>query len=143
MNHRGGTSLRAVHYRGARDCMAELLRIPMGDDEEGALIVEVSPDPRDIRQVSRTGDRVIRATQTLEESLQPVVRAAARALQALRTAGPTAVQVEFGVRIHAKAGAVLTEAGTEGHLKVTMSWDRATAEPRTPRSPAGAGEPDE
>ncbi|RVU29000.1 hypothetical protein EOT10_03945 [Streptomyces antnestii] len=107
--------------------MTELLRIPIGDDEAGALVVEVRPNSRDIQQVSRTGDRVIEATQTLQESLQPITQAAAMALRTLQSVNPTAVEVEFGVRIHAKTGAVLTEAGAEGHLKVTITWDRTAA----------------
>jgi hypothetical protein len=120
--------------------MTELLRMPIGEDEQdGVLVVEVRPDPRDVQQVSRTRDRVIQATQTLEEALQPITRAAAMALRALRESQPTAVEVEFGVRIHARTGAVLTEAGAEGHLKVTITWDRTSAELGTSRSSAGTG----
>ncbi|WP_052847328.1 CU044_2847 family protein [Streptomyces avicenniae] len=120
--------------------MTELLRVPIGDDDEGSLVVETTPDPRDVQQVSRVGDRVIQATQSLEEALQPISRAASKALQALRATDSTSVQVEFGVRIHAKTGVVLTEAGAEGHLKVTITWDRASAEPMSHGSRSGNAE---
>jgi hypothetical protein len=128
--------------------MTELLRMAIGDDdEEGQLVVEVMPDPSDIQQVSRTGDRIIQATQTLEGALQPITRAAATALRSLQSIDPTTVQVEFGVRIHAKTGAVLTEAGAEGHLKVTVTWDRTVSQPVAPElsaePSAGAVAPDE
>ncbi|WP_405476550.1 CU044_2847 family protein [Streptomyces sp. NBC_00009] len=117
--------------------MTELLRIPIGDDEEGTLVVELRSNPRDIQQVSRAGDRVTQATQTLQESLKPITQAAAMALRTLQTVNPTAVEVEFGVRIHAKTGAVITEAGAEGHLKVTITWDRTAAELQTPQLSSG------
>lgn len=116
--------------------MAELLRMSIGEDEQdGVLVVEVNPEPRDLQQVSRARDRVLQATQTLEEALQPITRAAATAMRALKESQPTAVEVDFGVRIHAKTGAVLTEAGAEGHLKVTIRWDR-TSEPGSSRPSA-------
>jgi hypothetical protein len=122
--------------------------MPIGDDEEeGQLVVEVMPDPRDIQHVSRTGDRIVQATQTLERALQPITRAAAMTLRSLRAIDPTAVQVEFGVRIHAKTGAVITEAGAEGHLKVTVTWDRTVSRSVTPELSAepsvGEAVPDE
>ncbi|MFI7006837.1 CU044_2847 family protein [Streptomyces sp. NPDC050145] len=107
--------------------MTELLRMPIGDGEEGSFVVELSRDANGVQQVSNVGDRVVEAARTLRESLQPITRAAATTLRTLQAVNPSAVEVEFGVRIHAKTGAVVTEAGAEGHLKVKMTWDRAAA----------------
>lgn len=125
------------------DCMTELLRVPIGDEAEGSLVAEIRPDPRDLQQVSRAGERIVQATQTLQDALQPITRAAEQAVRALRETELTTVQLEFGLRLHAKSGVVLTEAGAEGHVRVTVTWERAAAGADRPRPPADTDTPDE
>ncbi|WP_271254643.1 CU044_2847 family protein [Pseudanabaena sp. Chao 1811] len=37
---------------------------------------------------------------------------------------PSQVEVEFGIKLDAKAGALLASAGAEGSLKVKLVWNR-------------------
>lgn len=37
---------------------------------------------------------------------------------------PDEVQVEFGVKLSAQAGAVIAKTGVEGHLKIKLTWTR-------------------
>jgi hypothetical protein len=37
---------------------------------------------------------------------------------------PSQVEVEFAIKLDAKAGAFLASAGTEGSIKVKLVWDR-------------------
>lgn len=105
--------------------MAELLRIPVGSETgTGHLFVEIRDDEPGMEQVSRTRDRIYEAAHSLEEALEPILHAVRHTLDAFRATDPSSVEVEFGVRLHAKTGAVLAEAGAEGHLRVTLAWQR-------------------
>jgi hypothetical protein len=35
---------------------------------------------------------------------------------------PEAVEVQFGLRLNAEAGAVIARTQAEGHLQITLSW---------------------
>ncbi|MGW1358452.1 CU044_2847 family protein [Streptomyces chartreusis] len=103
--------------------MAELLRIAMDDDEgEGQLVVEVEDDEPGMVRASRIGNRMHEATVSLEEALAPIRRAAETTLRTFQAARPSTVELEFGVKLNASAGAVLTKAGVEGHIVVKLGW---------------------
>ncbi|WP_381795146.1 CU044_2847 family protein [Streptomyces niveus] len=105
--------------------MTELLRIPVGTETgAGYLFVEITDDEPGMEQVSRTRDRVYEAAQSLRQALEPIRLAASEALSVFQAIEPSTVEVEFGVKLHAKTGAILTEAGAEGHLKVTLTWQK-------------------
>ena len=102
--------------------MAELLRIPVGEDSKGQLVVEVPDDDPGIERASRARDSIRQAATSLQDALEPIREAAETALETFRAAGPHTVEIEFGVKLNASAGAVLTSVGAEGHLVVTLSW---------------------
>jgi hypothetical protein len=110
--------------------MAELLRIAMGDEDgadgEGHLVVEVDDDEPGMVRASRVGDRMREASMSLEEALAPVRQAAETTLRTFQAARPDTVELEFGVKLNASAGAVLTKAGVEGHIVVRLGWKRKT-----------------
>ncbi|MFG3316984.1 CU044_2847 family protein [Streptomyces sp. NPDC048171] len=98
------------------------------------VVVEGVEDEDGARLVSR-GDGPARAARTFEESLEGVRAAAASALRVFRdgTLRPDAVELEFGVKLSAEAGAVIAKGTAEGHLVVKLSW---TPEPG-PARPEG------
>ncbi|WP_159042707.1 MULTISPECIES: CU044_2847 family protein [Streptomyces] len=105
--------------------MAELLRISMGEEDgEGQLVVEVEDDEPGMVRASRVGDRMREASVSLEEALAPIRRAAETTLRTFQAAQPTTVELEFGVKLNASAGAVLTKAGVEGHIVVKLGWQK-------------------
>ncbi|MCU8591924.1 CU044_2847 family protein [Streptomyces sp. A13(2022)] len=122
------------------------------------VVVEGVEDEDGARLVSR-GDGPARAARTFEDSLDGVRAAAASALRVFRDGSlrPDAVELEFGVKLSAEAGAVIAKGSAEGHLVVKLSWSpepaptpapvtapaTATAPPAPP-SPAvaPAGDPD-
>ncbi|MFD4259909.1 CU044_2847 family protein [Streptomyces sp. NPDC058534] len=87
------------------------------------VVVEGVEDEDGARLVSR-GDGPARAARTFEESLEGVRAAAASALRVFRdgTLRPDAVELEFGVKLSAEAGAVIAKGTAEGHLVVKLSW---------------------
>ena len=105
--------------------MAELLRIAMDDEDgTGRLVVEVDDDEPGMVRASRVGDRMREASVSLEEALAPIRQAAEATLRTFQAAKPNTVELEFGVKLNASAGAVLTKAGVEGHIVVKLGWER-------------------
>ncbi|MEV3859097.1 CU044_2847 family protein [Streptomyces sp. NPDC050095] len=81
------------------------------------------------RLVSRENGAV-RASSTFEQSLGAVRSAAESALRVLRDGAlrPDGVEIEFGVKMSAEVGAVITKGTAEGHLVVKLSWSSASAD---------------
>ncbi|KMS67134.1 hypothetical protein ACM01_43815 [Streptomyces viridochromogenes] len=87
------------------------------------VVVEGVDDESGARLVSR-GDGPDRATRTFENALDGVRAAADSALRVFRDGSlkPDTVELEFGVKLTAEAGAVIAKGSTEGHLVVKLSW---------------------
>ncbi|MFI1416575.1 CU044_2847 family protein [Streptomyces sp. NPDC020731] len=92
--------------------------------ESGAMVVvEGVEDESGARLVSR-GNGPAQAARTFEGSLEGVRAAAESALRVFRDGSlkPDAVELEFGVKLTAEAGAVIAKGSAEGHLVVKLSW---------------------
>ncbi|MGV9389287.1 CU044_2847 family protein [Streptomyces olivaceus] len=103
------------------------------------VVVEGVEDEEGARLVSR-GDGPARAARTFEDSLDGVRAAAASALRVFRDGSlrPDAVELEFGVKLSAEAGAVIAKGSAEGHLVVKLSW---SPEPAPAPAPAPLAAP--
>lgn len=109
--------------------------------EDGALVaVEGVADVAGARLVSR-GDGPAQAARTFEGALDGVRAAAQSALRVFRdgTLRPDAVELEFGVKLSAEAGAVIAKGAAEAHLVVKLSWSPRQQDPVVP---AAAGQQD-
>ncbi|MFC6084830.1 CU044_2847 family protein [Sphaerisporangium aureirubrum] len=100
--------------------MSELMSIALSGG--GEVLVEVSPNDPGIRRAGRAGDVIEASTESLQAALQPIRAAAEAALDAFRKSAPNEVEIEFGVRLTAEAGAVIAKSGVEGHLTVKLTW---------------------
>ncbi|MGV9900237.1 CU044_2847 family protein [Streptomyces tendae] len=127
--------------RGASGVMDELVEF---ETEDGVrVVVEGVEDEDGARLVSR-GDGPARAARTFEDSLDGVRAAAASALRVFRDGSlrPDAVELEFGVKLSAEAGAVIAKGSAEGHLVVRLSWSpEPSPTPAEPRPSATRPEP--
>ncbi|MEU0048361.1 CU044_2847 family protein [Streptomyces sp. NPDC006309] len=114
--------------------------------EDGArVMVEDVVTRSGARLVSR-GDGPAQAARTFEGALEGVRAAASAALRVFRDGSlrPDAVEIEFGVRLSAEAGAVIAKGTTEGHLVVKLSWSPGQQPERTaPEERARPAEPAE
>jgi hypothetical protein len=99
------------------------------------VVVETAEDESGSRLVARA-DGTVQAARTFEGSLEGVRAAAASALRVFRdvTLNPDTVEIEFGVKLTAEAGALIAKSAVEGHLVVKLSW--------SPERPGPTGEPD-
>jgi hypothetical protein len=96
--------------------------------DDGAVIaVEAADDVAGSRLVSRDG--TVQAARTFEGALDGVRSAAEAALRVFRdgTLQPDAVEIEFGVKLSAEAGAIIAKGTAEGHLVVKLTWTPATS----------------
>lgn len=69
------------------------------------------------------------SSQALDSAMETITQMAQRA-RALRDKIPdefTQVEVEFGIKLDAEAGAFLAKAGGEAALSVTLTWERPKA----------------
>ncbi|MBY8844813.1 CU044_2847 family protein [Streptomyces sp. SP2-10] len=113
--------------------------------EDGALVVVEGVGTRSGARLVSRGDGPAQAARTFEGALDGVRAAAAAALRVFRDGSlrPDTVEIEFGVRLSAEAGAVIAKGSAEGHLVVKLSWapgqtpgqaapESAVAEPTAP-----------
>jgi hypothetical protein len=112
--------------------------------EDGALVVVEGVDIRSgARNVSRGGGPA-QAARTFEAALDGVRAAAESALRVFRDGAlrPDSVELEFGVKLSAEAGAVITKGAAEGHLVVKLSWSPGPAPAAQAEAPQATSEPE-
>jgi hypothetical protein len=100
--------------------------------EDGAsVLVEVGEDEPGIVRASRTRDAIEAAATSFGAALTGVRNAAGEALRTFRDTDfrPDEIQLEFGVRLNAQAGAVIAKTGVDGHLKVKLTWRNPEPQP--------------
>lgn len=109
--------------------MDRLVEFPTTD---GHSILVEAPDGigGPLTRGGQHGSLVAQAQQTFEEAvghIQPAVQALIDQLVTL-SHRPSEVSVEFGVNLHADAGAFIAKAGGAANFTVTLTWD--DTEPR-------------
>jgi hypothetical protein len=106
--------------------MEQLLQFESGG---GPVLVEVADDEPGIERAARIDDVVIKARVGLESAMDQVRAVANATLGKLQDLAqqPEQVEVEFGIRLNAEAGAVIARTQAEGHLQVKLAWTRPGA----------------
>ncbi|GGM94842.1 hypothetical protein GCM10011578_014000 [Streptomyces fuscichromogenes] len=108
--------------------------------EDGAVVVvETADGTPGSRPVSREGGAgpAAQAARSFEGALAGVRAAARSALRVFRdgTLQPDSVELEFGVKLTAEAGAVIARGAAEGQLVVRLSWTSGQGAPRPEPAP--------
>ncbi|HSV66959.1 MAG TPA: CU044_2847 family protein [Mycobacteriales bacterium] len=119
--------------------MAELTRFEL--EGGGSVVVEIADEPG-VTRASRQGRIVKDARASFEKALGEVRDAASAALGQFRSMArqPDEVEITFGVKLDAEAGAVIAKTGVEGHFAVTLSWRREPS--GSTAAPASTGSDD-
>ena len=83
------------------------------------------PEGGGFERASRSGD-IIKATKTFDDALEQIKPAAQKIIVKLRslTDPPDEISVEFGIKLGAKAGAIIPSADAEANYNVTLTWKR-------------------
>ncbi|MEU5291034.1 CU044_2847 family protein [Streptomyces umbrinus] len=117
-------------------------------DDGAVIVVEGVEDESGSRLVARA-DGTVQAARTFEGSLEGVRAAAESALRVFRDGSlkPDTVEIEFGVKLTAEAGALIAKSAVEGHLVVKLSWSPGGSGPSggsdgSPEPAAAPGSPE-
>ncbi|MFG1961495.1 CU044_2847 family protein [Nonomuraea sp. NPDC049028] len=104
--------------------MSELVRWEM--DEESVVVEIADQDIGGFQAIGIGEGGVLEAKGRFEESLRNVRSAATKALDAFRDnqLNPDGIELEFGVKFNAAAGAVIAKASSEAHFIVKLTWTR-------------------
>jgi Trypsin-co-occurring domain 1 len=106
--------------------MAQLVEFPLATG--GSVLVEVTqnqggPVTRGLKGAEVTE----RATQTFEEAVSRVKPAVEGVITQLRslTKAPDEMHIEFGLDLHAEAGAFIAAVSTTANFTVALTWRSA------------------
>jgi hypothetical protein len=107
--------------------MKQLAEFPLQGTNE-TVFVEIESPREGLLPVANPGDIAVKVQQTLEAALQRIKPAASAVVSTLKSIAdsPDEIKVEFGVKLSAKAGAVLASADAEANYKITLSWKSKT-----------------
>lgn len=100
--------------------MTELVRFELAG---GGFVVAELDDARGVSRAARQGV-LATARSTLEGALTEVRDAASAALAQFQdmVQKPDEVEIKFGVKLDAQAGAIIARTGMQGHFEVTVKW---------------------
>jgi hypothetical protein len=100
--------------------MAEIVRFTAA--EGASVLVEADDDAFGVERVGRGADGTIEANERLDRALGSARATIKSALAALGGLGFEELELEFGVKLTAEAGALIARSSAEGHLTVTARW---------------------
>jgi hypothetical protein len=107
--------------------MTELVRFPLEDG--GCVLAEIDRADLSAEAVvlaaAEPGRAVATATQTLESGLRALRPVVGGLVGVLREAGPSGIDVEFGVKLGGETGVILAKGTAEVSFKVTLHWERS------------------
>lgn len=111
--------------------MKYLVEFPLEDGN--TIVVEVNEwkEEDGTQRVARgVGEVLKQAPQTFEQALSKIRPATEKVITSLRELiqKPDEVEMEFGFRLSAEAGVIITSASTEANYKVTLHWKEGTKE---------------
>jgi hypothetical protein len=113
--------------------MGQLVEFPL--ESGGSVLVDVTGHHTGPVTRSQKGTEVVeRARQTFEEAVGRVKPAVEGVITQLRSLAevPDEVHVEFGLDLHAEAGAFIAAVSTTANFTVALTWrrDPVSAEPQ-------------
>ena len=97
--------------------------------EEREEIILVDFEMSGVRGVARfsPGDLVEKSKAAVETAMFTMRLMAAKAVDTIKkikiSERPDKVELEFGLKLDAEAGALVAKAGTEAAIKITMTWE--------------------
>lgn len=100
-------------------------------DEGGSILVEVDDADlaADYVRASTPGEVAAKAETTFESSLSVIRTSASKVLEQVASLETektrlSEVEVEFGIKLSGKVGAIIASTEAEGHFQVTLKWTR-------------------
>ena len=103
--------------------------MPENETAQDITILVEFPDRPGVRAVSlkdSAEELAEKSAQALDKAMSTVRGMAVRSVNAVKdlTDPPDNIEVEFGIKLDAEAGAMVAKAGTEASFNVTLTWQR-------------------
>jgi hypothetical protein len=104
--------------------------MPENETAQDITILVEFPDRPGVRAVSlkdlSTEELAEKSAQALDKAMDTVRGMAVRSVKAVKdlTDPPDNIEVEFGIKLDAEAGAMVAKASTEASFNVTLTWQR-------------------
>ena len=103
--------------------------MPENETAQDITILVEFPDRPGVRAVSlkdSAEELAEKSAQALDKAMDTVRGMAVRSVKAVKdlTDPPDNIEVEFGIKLDAEAGAMVAKAGTEASFNVTLTWQR-------------------
>ncbi|GAA2218301.1 hypothetical protein GCM10010360_38380 [Streptomyces nogalater] len=108
-----------------------VVELPVGPDAADVVKVEIREVDQGIQQVSRPGQVVARASQSLGDmlrSVRPVAETFVRTFRDIAQA-PDEITLGFGITLTAEADALITSTSASANFSVSLVWHRTPADP--------------
>lgn len=104
----------------AEKVKAKEVEILVDFGEEGGLV----PVSRGGKIGEVTGELVEKSKKAIDKAMDTIQGMATRTIAAAKKISdpPDAIEVEFGIKLDAQAGALVAQAGSEASIKVKMVW---------------------
>ena len=107
--------------------MKRMIEVPL--ESGGSVLMEVDLDESEqegMVPAARPGEMAAKAKQTFEEALEQIKPAADVVIEKLRgmSSQPDEMEVTFGLKMSAEAGAFIASASTEANFTVLLRWNR-------------------
>jgi hypothetical protein len=103
--------------------MKYLAQFPLDDDSPVFVEIDDTDDASGPRRVGRGDDGIAQVEQRFTKVIARVRPAAEAVLQSFREMNtPDEIGLEFGVKFHAKAGAIFAAVSSEATFKVALTW---------------------
>lgn len=101
--------------------MVELVRFPL--ESGGSVSFELEESPGMVH-AGRAGTIIREAGESFERALGEVRNAASVTLGQFRsmTQRPDEVEITFGVKVDAEAGAIIAKTGMQGQFEIRLKW---------------------
>lgn len=105
-----------------------MIEVPL--DSGGSMLMEVELDESEQQGMvpaARPGEMAAKAKQTFEEALEQIKPGADAIVTKLRgmSAMPDGIEVTFGLKMSANAGAFIAASGVEANFTVVLKWNRS------------------
>jgi hypothetical protein len=107
--------------------MKRMIDVPL--ESGGSMLMEVELDDSEqegMVPAARPGEMATKAKQTFEEALEQIKPGADVIVEKLRgmSSRPDEMEITFGLKMSANAGAFIAASGIEANFTVLLRWNR-------------------
>jgi hypothetical protein len=108
--------------------MKRMIEVPL--ESGGSMLMEVELDESEQQGMvpaARPGEMAAKAKQTFEDALEQIKPGADAIVDKLRgmSAKPDGIEITFGLKMSANAGAFIAASGVEANFTVLLKWNRS------------------